>query len=91
MVVDSITLFGLLEVKFKQFADLIPFLGDIDVSLSRISQYVELSERSLEPFPEVDPNSPAIEVQQASFRWSEEQEKPTLSSIHLSISPGRCM
>lgn len=87
-LVDSITYFALLSANLSLIAQLLPWLGDVNLSFERITQYIEVSEQNLDPFPQVDPNVPAIEVRQASFKWSEDQERPTLKNIDLSINTG---
>jgi ABC-type multidrug transport system fused ATPase/permease subunit len=40
-------------------------------------------------FSPLQPNQPAVSIQNGSFSWSDKQEKPTLSNINLSIPRGK--
>ncbi|ORX59695.1 multi drug resistance-associated protein MRP [Hesseltinella vesiculosa] len=92
----AISLFGLLQFPLAVFPNVITSTIEASVSLYRIEGY--LSSEELDPnavkredyrdLPDWTVNTPLLEIDNASFKWSKEDQTNVLSDIDLSVKKG---
>ncbi|KAI9249020.1 multi drug resistance-associated protein MRP [Sporodiniella umbellata] len=92
----AIALFGLLQFPLNVFPNVITSLIEASVSLYRIEKYLSAPEIDPHAVTREDyrldttytPNTPLLEINQGEFKWSEEDTRPVLQNIELSIKKG---
>ncbi|KAM7270310.1 hypothetical protein ACFE04_029524 [Oxalis oulophora] len=84
----SLSLFAVLRFPLNMLPNLLSQVVNANVSLQRMEELFLAEERSLKPNSPLEPELPAVSIENGYFSWDSKAEKPTLSNINLDIPVG---
>ncbi|XP_023004008.1 ABC transporter C family member 2-like [Cucurbita maxima] len=84
----SLSLFAVLRFPLFMLPNIITQVVNANVSLKRMEELLLAEEKILLPNPPINPQLPAISIENGYFSWDSKAEKPTLSNINLDIPVG---
>ncbi|XP_031744162.1 ABC transporter C family member 2 isoform X2 [Cucumis sativus] len=84
----SLSLFAVLRFPLFLLPNIITQVVNAKVSLKRMEELLLAEEKILHPNPPLNPQLPAISIENGYFSWDSKAEKPTLSNINLDVPVG---